>query len=355
MKIIKTLIDILASSKITYILLNFLGILLIGVLLIANAPIIDNILSTVWEISRPFIFGLAIAFVLETAIFRLEKKINNRKVAITIVYLSVLLFIIALVVLMIPMLYNSISDLIPSLNSGLNEIEAFVLEQFNFDISTLTVHIESLIMDYFSNSFIINSTLDVLLSIIGTIGNIMIYVVLAVYTSFNYEKIRTFVTYFFSKVSNTLPSYLIQIEYSLSLYIQAFLLDAIVQGISIGVIYLVIGQPNWILLGVISGVSSIIPYVGPIFANIVGIVTCLSMGSSSLIILCILIFIQSSTIQYIVTPRIYSSQVDLGIFTVLFGIISGATLFGAWGMIIAMPLLVSIKIIYKLYRENKQN
>ena len=36
----------------------------------------------------------------------------------------------------------------------------------------------------------------------------------------------------------------------------------------------------------------------------------------------------------------------------LFGILTGSTLFGAWGMIIAMPILVTIKISYRVYRQH---
>ena len=40
---------------------------------------------------------------------------------------------------------------------------------------------------------------------------------------------------------------------------------------------------------------------------------------------------------------------------VLFGILSGSSLFGIWGMVIAMPLLVSAKITFQVYKENHQN
>ena len=45
----------------------------------------------------------------------------------------------------------------------------------------------------------------------------------------------------------------------------------------------------------------------------------------------------------------------LSILWVLFGILSGSSLFGIVGMVIAMPLLVSIKIIYQVYKEHHQN
>ena len=73
------------------------------------------------------------------------------------------------------------------------------------------------------------------------------------------------------------------------------------------------------------------------------------------IILCLLIFIQSTVMSYIITPKIYSSRNDLGIMWVLFGILSGSSLFGMLGMVIAMPLLVSVKVTYQVYKEHHYN
>ena len=139
------------------------------------------------------------------------------------------------------------------------------------------------------------------------------------------------------------PVYLKEINISLIEYIEAFALSALIQGLTTAFVYLVIGHPNWILLGIFSAISSVIPYVGPIVANLLGIVTSITMGATKLIILFVLIFIQ---------PKIYSSKIDLSIMWVLFGILTGSTLFGAWGMIIAMPILVTIKISYRVYRQH---
>ena len=109
---------------------------------------------------------------------------------------------------------------------------------------------------------------------------------------------------------------------------------------------------NGILLGIFSAISSVIPYVGPIVANLLGIVTSITMGATKLIILFVLIFIQSNVVPYVIQPKIYSSKIDLSIMWVLFGILTGSTLFGAWGMIIAMPILVTIKISYRVYRQH---
>ena len=157
---------------------------------------------------------------------------------------------------------------------------------------------------------------------------------------------------FTGKFDENLPVYLKEINISLIEYIEAFALSALIQGLTTAFVYLVIGHPNWILLGIFSAISSVIPYVGPIVANLLGIVTSITMGTTKLIILFVLIFIQSNVVPYVIQPKIYSSKIDLSIMWVLFGILTGSTLFGAWGMIIAMPILVTIKISYRVYRQH---
>lgn len=352
MNFIKNIVNIIASKKITQTILNILGILLIGVLLLANSPIWQSVLSTVWVLVRPFLFGFIIAFALNPFISFIERHLHNRTLAICIIYISGIALILLLIGLIIPMVYTSITELLPSFESGLNEIQVFVSTHFDYDISSLVEYIRKVITETLQDTTVLNTTIDVINQAIATVTNFIIYLILALYMSANYQKIRNTVKKFAYRFNPHLPSYLVQIDYSLVLYIKAFMIGAIIQGIMACIMFLIIGHPNWILLGLLSGVSSVFPYLGPIAVNGLGIITSLSMGTTTIIILCFLIFIQSIVMSYIITPRIYSSQIDLSVMSVLFGILSGSTLFGVWGMVIAMPLLVSVKIIYQIYREH---
>lgn len=351
MKFLKLLFDIISSKKITQTLLNILGILLIGVLFMANSPIWQNVLDTIWVLVKPFLFGFVIAFALNPLINWFEERTQNRSFSVTIVYALAIAIVVALIALIVPVLYNNIAEMIPAFESGLEEIQTFFLNNFDYDISSLVKHIQLLVNDTLKDSAVLNTTVDVLMQALATTTNIFIYVILAVYMSFNYHNIKVTIARLSYKLDKHLPSYLVQIDYSMIQYIKAFVIGALAQGLMAAVMYLVIGQPNWLVLGLLSAISCIFPYVGPIAANCLGVVVSLSMGSTTIIILLILIFIQSTIMSYIITPKIYSSRIDLSVMWVLFGILSGSTLFGIWGMVIAMPILVSIKIIYQVFRE----
>ena len=114
--------------------------------------------------------------------------------------------------------------------------------------------------------------------------------------------------HFAGKFDENLPVYLKEINISLIEYIEAFALSALIQGLTTAFVYLVIGHPNWILLGIFSAISSVIPYVGPIVANLLGIVTSITMGATKLIILFVLIFIQSNVVPYVIQQKYIHSK-----------------------------------------------
>ena len=351
MEFLKELFKIISSKKITHTLLNFMILLVIILLFMSTSDLWYGFLSTIWLVSKPFIIGFAFAYVLNPMINYIEKYVIKRGIAVFMVYLAAFAILCILISLAIPLVSKSISELIPAFYSGLGEIGEFVWENFNYDISSLTQYIENFINDFFNGSAVLDTTIDVINQFLVNLTNFLIYIVLAIYMSSNFNNIRNYIKNIATKIDNRIPIYLREIDLSLNQYVKAFFIGAITQALTTMVMYLIIGHPNWIILSCISGVSCIIPYVGPIIANTLGLITSLGMGTSTIILLCVLIFIQSIVESYVITPKIYSAKIDLSIMWVLFGILSGSSLFGAIGMIVAMPVLVSLKVGIQVYKD----
>lgn len=352
MEFLNHLFRFISSKKITHTLLNIMIVLVILLLIIATSDLWNGALNTFWIVSKPFVIGFAIAFVLNPVIKFVNKYIKKRTFSVTLIYLTTFAILGFIISLAVPMIYDSISEMFPAFNAGLREIGIFVKNNFNYDISSLTRHIQNVVNDFFNGSVVLDTTFDVLNQVMVNVTNFLIYTILAIYMSSNFESIRATIKNITAKIDPALPLYLKEIDSSLVQYVKAFFIGGVAQTITTMLMYLIIGHPNWLILGFVSGVSSIIPYVGPIAANCLGLITSLGMGSSAIILLCLLIFAQSTIMSYVITPKIYSSKIDLSIMWVLFGILSGSSLFGIWGMIIAMPLLVSIKITYQTYKEH---
>lgn len=352
MKYLKKLNDLISSKYITMILLNIAGICLIVYLGMLTSPFWLELLHKTWLVVKPFLVAFVLAFALEPLILFLDRRFHNRNLSVCITYIVLLIVIVLAVITVVPLFYNSIIETIPALTDGLDEIQVFVYKQFHYDISSLTSYIYATINDYFKSATVFNTTIDVLNQLLGKITNTLIYFILGIYLSSQFPNLKTMCKEFASKIEASSIPYLSKISDALIEYEKAFLISAVLQGVTCGIMYVVIGNNSWFLLGILAAFSSIFPYIGPVAANMVGLITSLNLGVNMIVILIILIFIQSTIMSYVITPRVYSTQTDLSILWVLFGILSGATLMGIWGMLIAMPLLVTIKAAITVYRKN---
>ena len=350
LKVFKELFRIISSKQITQTLLNLLILLLIVLLMSTTSDVWGGFIHVLWQVIKPFFIAFVIAFFLNPLITWVERYVKKRGIALAIVYMSCFAVIILIIALAIPVVYNSIFELYPAFEDGLIYISKLIEENLHFNISHLVAYIQKQVASLLKTTTVLNTTFGVLNSVVVNVANFLIYLILAIYISSRYSNLCKKIKYLSTKFDESLPIYLTEINSSLIDYLKAFSISAVVQAFTTCIIYLAVGHSNWALIGIISGISSIIPYVGPIVANLLGIITSLTMGPTRLFILLILIFIQSNIVPYVIQPKIYSSKIDLSILWVLFGILAGSTLFGPWGMVIAMPLLVTCKITYRVYR-----
>ena len=117
---------------------------------------------------------------------------------------------------------------------------------------------------------------------------------------------------------------------------------ASLQGFIVGLTYLVVGMPNWLLLGVFSGFLCVIPYVGaPVIYVPVG-VTMLAQGKiwQGVVVLIVGIGVVSQIDNW-VTPFLVAGRVGLHPLVVFVSIIGGVSLMGPVGFI-AGPAIAAV-------------
>lgn len=352
MKIFKELFKIISSKQITQTLLNILILLFIVLLINTTTEVWGGFFSLLWQVLKPFVIAFVIAFVLNPLINWVEKYVKKRALAMACVYVGGIAAIFVIIILAIPMVYNSIFELYPAFEDGLIYISKLIEKNLTYDVSHLVTYIQTQVSAFLKTTAVLDTTFEVLNQLLINATNFLIYIILAIYISSQYDAIRQKIKNIASKLDESFPVYLTEINTSLNDYIKAFSIGALIQGLSTGLIYIVVGHPNWALIAIVSAISSVIPYIGPIIANILGVITSITLGTSKLTTLLLLIFIQSNIVPYVIQPKIYSTKINLSIMWVLFGILTGSTLFGPWGMIIAMPLIVTCKITYRVYRQH---
>lgn len=119
------------------------------------------------------------------------------------------------------------------------------------------------------------------------------------------------------------------------------------------VICLSIGLPYAVVMGVIAGVLEFIPNIGPIVALVPAVAVALFEGSSFLalsnfwfavLVLGLYIILQQVEGNVIV-PRVMGSTLHLHPLVILIGIIIGGSMTGILGMLLAAPVLATLRVI----------
>lgn len=136
------------------------------------------------------------------------------------------------------------------------------------------------------------------------------------------------------------------------LIIKSYLIGLMIQiayiTILLGGILMIIGIKHALLIGVIFAILNLIPYVGALIGNLIGVL--LTLTSSQEIwpiftVLGVIAFVQFLD-NNILMPRIVGSKVKINALAAILGVFIAGSMVGVAGMFLALPIIAVLKIIF---------
>ncbi|CAM3713497.1 AI-2E family transporter [Flavobacterium chungbukense] len=263
------------------------------------------------------------------------------------VFLSIIVGILIFISYQVTYMANDFETIKKNANSFIIEIHKFVRENFQVSIGDQKKYLDSVTKDSVKTgqaklgSFIISMS-DVLLD--STI--IIIYTFLFLIYK---EHFKLFLAKLIRKENHpVLVDILSQIKVSINNYIVSLIIEMIVVSVLTSLGLWIIGIKYFILLGLITGILNLIPYIGILIAGIITVLASLTGSAEFSMILGILIV--NVIVQFIdnnlLVPLIINSKVEINAFVSIMGIIIGGAAAGIAGMFLAIPLLAILKIIF---------
>ena len=139
----------------------------------------------------------------------------------------------------------------------------------------------------------------------------------------------------------------VEMNQQIANYVRGKVLEIIIVAIVSCVSFLILGLNYAILLGVIVGLSVIIPYVGAIFVTApVMLIGFFQWGwSSELLYLAIVYLIIQGLDGNVLVPLLFSEAVNLHPVAIILAVIVFGGLWGFWGVFFAIPLATLIKAV----------
>lgn len=134
--------------------------------------------------------------------------------------------------------------------------------------------------------------------------------------------------------------------------IKSYLVGLIIQItyiiILLGGTLFVLGIKHALLIGVIFAILNLIPYVGALIGNIIGVLLTLTSSQDILPVFIVLGVI--AVVQFldnnILMPRIVGSKVRINAFVAILGVFIAGSIAGFTGMFLALPIIAIMKVIF---------
>lgn len=147
-------------------------------------------------------------------------------------------------------------------------------------------------------------------------------------------------------------------------YIRGQLLEACFVGILSSIALAIAGIDYAIVIGLIAGISNMIPYVGPIVGTVLAGIMGLASGKPIKVLYAIIaMLIVQQVDNNLLAPKIVGNSVGLHAVFTMMAILIGGNIGGLFGMLLAVPIAASLKVLFndwydkytKTERKNKKN
>jgi len=139
------------------------------------------------------------------------------------------------------------------------------------------------------------------------------------------------------------------------LYLKGQVTIALAVGCLAAVFLFFIGLNGAPVLGLFVGLFNVIPYFGPLLGGIPAVVTALGIGWKRAIITVIALFLVQQADGLLISPRVMGSITGFSPAVVLAAVFIGAQAGGIMGMLLALPILLGIRTVYRVFVQRNEN
>jgi predicted PurR-regulated permease PerM len=112
--------------------------------------------------------------------------------------------------------------------------------------------------------------------------------------------------------------------------------------------------PYALALGPAAGALEFIPVVGPAVGGLIVIAVAILSGYNHVFLLLIFLLIWRCIQDYVTSPRIMGSTLELHPLTVLFGVLAGGEVAGVIGVFLSIPVLASLRILWHAWQLQRK-
>ena len=332
---------------------------------------VESYIVKVMNTLMPFVAGAMMAYIINILMDAYEdlllKKFHNKKIIRTVsIVLSIFTFVLViglllgliipqLVKIMFSIMYTNPGDIKKIIESiGKNNIVDKIADIMNIDINNIDIsgYVTKLIHSVMSSvGNILMGVISKISGFFNTVISVFMAVVFAIYILVDKERIAVqgdkLLRAFLPSKRDTVIDVLSIFNKSFRNYFISQVKEAIILGVLLYIVMLIVRLPYASSIAILVGVTALIPVIGAYAGLFIGALMIITKSFSSMIIFIIVHTIVQQFENNIIYPRVVGSSVGLPGMWVIVAVALGGSLFGIFGVFVAVPVAASLYFILK--------
>lgn len=349
-------------------LFKYCAILILLAFALFRINFLASALSTVFGLLKPFLIGwfLAIVFFvpmtpienfLNAKVFKKSRKNLSRSIALIItiiLFIIILYFISALVIPELAKTIIKFSENIPKLVDNffnwveeINESENSYYYKFKDTINDFSLNLKMAIENISKNA--VSRGLNFLGNTLSLIFTIFLVLSFAIYSVFYKENLKraskkALYAFFDKNTAGIIEITAKRIILNITNFIGGTAIESLIFGAMLFISMTILNFPYKTTISICGILTTFIPYFGAFLSGLIGFVLIAVIDiKKSLLFVVLIVFLQQFE-GNIIYPKVVGEQVGLPGIWVMMSVAIGGSVFGIFGMILAVPIAT---LIYK--------
>ncbi len=307
-----------------------------------------GIVDKIFAIIAPFIIAFAIAYALYPISAKLKEIGLPKWLSILIICFIGFGICIICLVLIVPILYEQTLLFLSNISAFLSDIA----NKYEINLGVLQSSLSDTTTNIISNvgKYISDGAINIVNASVGLITSVVITIFVSIYMLIDMDKIRLYIKDNLLNKNKKIYNYIKKLDEEITNYFNGLGKVILVQLIEYTFAFFIIGHPNYLILGILAAITTIIPYFGALIVNIMAVLIA-SVISTKLLILTLIVCIVCPQLDgYVISPRIYGKTNQLHPLVIIFAVFAGGIIGGFWGVVVSMPAAIVLITTYKYFR-----
>ena len=311
----------------------------------------------------PFFIAAFLAYIGDPVVERLQRCGIPRTLGVLVVFIIFIAVVVFVAFLVIPKIQEQLDMLIRVLPAFIDWVEKIIAQLWNNRFNTQGVinpdHLKQTVSSQLGHiggmmNWLVKAITHSGLAIIDFVIKLVLIPVVTFYLMRDWPKLKIALRKLIPRSKeNTVVSLVTQADTVLAAFLkgQLFVMIALAIVYSIGLS--IVGLNFAIILGVVIGCISIVPYLGSIMGVILAItIAAFQFNSIGPVLWVLPVFIIGHILEgMVLTPWLIGGRVGLHPVAVIFSVLAGGVLFGFFGVLLALPVATVIMVFVRYYRD----